>query len=47
MLAAAFHAPNTGNMQWYSVVVTCDENKKQELAPAHFNQPSVTEQLPC
>ncbi len=42
MLAAAFHAPNTGNMQWYSVVVTRDENKKQELAPAHFNQPSVT-----
>lgn len=41
MIEAASHAPNTGNMQWYSVVVTRDAAKKRELAPAHFNQPSV------
>ncbi len=41
MIEAAAHAPNTGNMQWYSVVVTRDPEKKRELAPAHFNQPSV------
>lgn len=42
MLEAAAHAPNTGNMQWYSVVVTRDAEQKKRLAPAHFNQPSVT-----
>lgn len=42
MLEAASHAPNTGNMQWYSVVVTRDKAIKEALAPAHFNQPSVT-----
>lgn len=41
MLQAASHAPNTGNMQWYSVVVTRDAEKKKALSPAHFNQPSV------
>lgn len=43
MLEAAACAPNTGNMQWYSVIVTTDPELKQELAPTHFNQPSVTE----
>lgn len=42
MIEAASHAPNTGNMQWYSVIVTRDEEEKKLLAPAHFNQPSVT-----
>lgn len=42
MLGDASHAPNTGNMQWYSVIVTQDTEAKQRLAPAHFNQPSVT-----
>lgn len=42
MLEAASHAPNTGNMQWYSVVITRDKDAKANLAPAHFNQPSVT-----
>ncbi|MDE5594528.1 MAG: nitroreductase family protein [Muribaculaceae bacterium] len=41
MLAAATHAPTTGNMQLYSVVVTEDTSMKQKLSPAHFNQPSV------
>ena len=41
MLEAAAHAPNTGNMQLYSVVVTRSEEGKRALAPAHFNQPSV------
>ncbi len=41
MLEAAAHAPNTGNMQLYSVVVTTDDQTKKALAPAHFNQPSV------
>lgn len=42
MIEAAAHAPNTGNMQWYSVVVTRDDAQKQLLAPAHFGQPTVT-----
>ncbi len=41
MIEAASHAPNTGNMQWYSVVVTKDASQKRLLAPAHFNQPTV------
>lgn len=32
-----------GNLQLYSVVVTRSEEKKQQLAPAHFNQPMVTQ----
>lgn len=42
MLEAATHAPNTGNMQWYSVVITRDPAAKARLAPAHFDQPSVS-----
>lgn len=41
MIAAASHAPNTGNMQWYSVVVTTSAEQKKRLAPAHFGQPVV------
>lgn len=41
MIEAASHAPNTGNMQWYSVIVTRDAELKKRLAPAHFNQPQV------
>lgn len=43
MLEAAAHAPNTGNMQIYSVIITKSEEQKKLLAPAHFNQPSVIE----
>jgi len=32
---------NTGNMQLYSIIVTRDQSKKEELAPLHFNQPMV------
>lgn len=42
MLEEASHAPTTGNMQWYSVVITRSKEGKQALAPAHFNQPQVT-----
>lgn len=42
MLCEAAQAPTCGNMQLYSVVVTTDEAGKAALAPAHFNQPSVT-----
>ncbi len=40
LLEAAFRASTTGNMQLYSVVVTKDEQQKERLAPAHFNQPT-------
>jgi len=43
MLEAAAQASNTGNMQTYSVVVTTDDEIKKQLAPAHFNQPMVTQ----
>lgn len=36
----AFRASTTGNMQLYSVIVTKDAKKKEQLAPAHFNQPA-------
>lgn len=42
LLEEASHAPTTGNMQLYSVVVTRDEEGKKALAPMHFNQPQVT-----
>lgn len=41
MLEAASQAPNTGNMQLYSVVVTRDEEIRRALSPAHFGQPSI------
>lgn len=43
LLQAAFRASNTGNMQAYSVVATTNTEIKQQLAPAHFNQPMVTQ----
>lgn len=42
MLREASHAPTTGNMQLYSVVVTDSAEGRQALSPAHFNQPAVT-----
>lgn len=41
LLEAACRASNTGNMQAYSVVVTTDQDIKDQLSPAHFNQPMV------
>lgn len=43
MIEAASHAPTTGGMQLYSVVVTRDQAMKQRLSPCHFNQPMVTQ----
>lgn len=42
LLEVATRASNTGNMQLYSVVITRDQAKKEQLAPAHFNQPMIT-----
>lgn len=42
LLEVAFRVSNTGNMQVYSVVVTRDAENKKKLAPAHFNQSTVT-----
>ncbi len=41
ILTRAMQAPNTGNMQLYSVVVTRSAEGKAALAPAHFGQPAV------
>ncbi len=43
ILGAAMRAPTCGNMQLYSVVVTRSPEGKAALAPAHFNQPMITE----
>lgn len=42
MLAEASHAPTTGGMQLYSVVVTRKKEILEALYPAHFNQPAST-----
>ena len=41
LLLKASHAPTTGNMQLYSVVISTSEEDKAALAPTHFNQPQV------
>ena len=43
LLATASRTQTMGNLQLYSVVVTRSPEMKQRLAPAHFNQPMVTE----
>lgn len=43
ILTAGSRASTTGNMQLYSIIVTSDQEMKRRLAPAHFNQPMVTE----
>lgn len=43
LLNEAARTQTMGNLQLYSVVVTHSQEKKQQLAPAHFNQPMVTE----
>ena len=43
LLSEAERTQTMGNLQLYSVVVTRSEEKKRQLAPAHFNQPMVTE----
>ncbi|MCD4770529.1 MAG: nitroreductase family protein [Bacteroidales bacterium] len=41
LLEAAARTSTTGNMQVYSIIVTKDNNKKELLSPAHFNQPMI------
>ena len=43
LLSEASRTQTMGNMQLYSVVVTRSKEIKAKLAPAHFNQPMVTE----
>lgn len=43
LLNEAARTQTMGNLQLYSVVVTRSTEMKQRLAPAHFNQPMVTE----
>ena len=43
LLSEAARTQTMGNLQLYSVVVTRDEEMKQRLAPAHFNQPCLNE----
>lgn len=43
LLSEASRTQTMGNMQLYSVVVTRSSEMKAKLAPAHFNQPMVTE----
>lgn len=42
LLGRAVHAPNTGNMQTYSVILTTDPEVIASLAPAHYNQPAIS-----
>lgn len=41
LLEKAERTPTMGNLQLYSVVISRNEEKKAQLAPAHFNQPMV------
>ncbi|HBN47186.1 MAG TPA: NADPH-dependent oxidoreductase [Prevotella sp.] len=41
LLAEAERTQTMGNLQLYSVVVTRNQDMKEKLAPAHFNQPMV------
>lgn len=43
LLSEALRTQTMGNMQLYSVVATRSAEVKARLAPAHFNQPMVTE----
>jgi nitroreductase len=42
LLLKGCRAPNTGNMQVYSIIVTRDKAMKRALLPLHFNQKMVT-----
>lgn len=43
LLEQALRTQTMGNLQLYSVVVTRSAEMKAKLAPAHFNQPMVTQ----
>ncbi len=38
ILNMGIRASTTGNMQWYSIIVTRDPERKNKLLPLHFNQ---------
>ncbi|MDE6078603.1 MAG: nitroreductase family protein [Duncaniella sp.] len=42
LLAAASHAPNTGNMQTYCAIVSATPEEVAALALAHFSQPAAS-----
>ena len=43
LFSEASRTQTMGNLQLYSVVVTRSQEMKEKLAPAHFNQPMVTQ----
>ena len=43
LMNEAARTQTMGNLQLYSVIVTRSSEMKEKLAPAHFNQPMVTE----
>ena len=43
LMTEASRTQTMGNLQLYSVVVTRSDEMKQRFAPAHFNQPMVTQ----
>lgn len=43
LMEEAARTQTMGNLQLYSVIVTRSDTMKKQLAPAHFNQPMVTE----
>ena len=43
LMEEASRTQTMGNLQLYSVVITRSAEVKQQLAPAHFNQPMVTD----
>ena len=43
LMTEASRTQTMGNLQLYSVVVTRSSEMKAKLAPAHFNQPMVTQ----
>jgi len=43
LLSEASRTQTMGNLQLYSVVITRSPEMKKKLAPAHFNQPMVTQ----
>ena len=43
LMSEAARTQTMGNLQLYSVVVTRSDEMKARLAPAHFNQPMVTQ----
>ncbi|MBR1415625.1 MAG: nitroreductase family protein [Prevotella sp.] len=43
LMEEAARTQTMGNLQLYSVVVTRSDELKRQLAPAHFNQPMVTQ----